>query len=77
MPITIAHIYRFPVKGLRGEALETAQLAAGQGLPHDRRVAIARGDARLDRAAAPLPYRTLAALLRLSHPQRPIVLRRR
>jgi hypothetical protein len=48
MAITLAHLYRFPVKGLQAEALDTAPLAVGQGIPHDRRFAIARGDTRLD-----------------------------
>jgi uncharacterized protein YcbX len=34
------------VKGLQGEGLDTVSLVAGQGLPHDRRFAIARGDNR-------------------------------
>lgn len=51
MPNTLARIYRFPVKGLRGEPLDSVALAASQGLPHDRRFAIARGDTKLDPAA--------------------------
>ena len=51
MPNTLARIYRFPVKGLQGEPLDAVALAAGQGLPHDRRFAIARGDTQLDPAA--------------------------
>lgn len=47
----LAHIYRFPVKGLRGEPLAAVTLTAGEGLPHDRRFAVARGDAGLDPAA--------------------------
>lgn len=46
MAITLDRIQRFPVKGLQGEALEAVSLAPGEGLPHDRRFAIARGDAR-------------------------------
>src|SRR5262245_8180630 len=45
---TLARIYRFPVKGLRGEALDGVALAAGQGVPHDRRFAVVRGDTTLD-----------------------------
>jgi hypothetical protein len=44
--VTLERIYRYPVKGLPGEALDTVSLAVGQGLPHDRRFAIARGDTR-------------------------------
>jgi hypothetical protein len=46
MPITLARICRYPVKGLPAEALAAVPLAVGQGLPHDRRFAIARGDTR-------------------------------
>ncbi len=50
--ICIDQIYRFPVKGLRGEPLDAVSLAVGQGIPHDRRFAIARGDTRIDGTAA-------------------------
>jgi uncharacterized protein YcbX len=58
-------IYRFPVKGLRGEPLGAVDVAPGHGLPHDRRFAIARGDTRVD-AAAPkwLPKQRLVMLMR-------------
>lgn len=51
MAATLARLYRFPVKGLRGDPLETAALLTGHGLPSDRRFAFARGDTRLDPAA--------------------------
>ena len=38
----ITHLTRYPVKGLSGEALETLQLIAGEGIAGDRAVAIAR-----------------------------------
>ena len=38
----ITHLTRYPVKGLTGEALETLQLIAGEGIAGDRAVAIAR-----------------------------------
>jgi uncharacterized protein YcbX len=41
----IEHIYRYPVKGLTPEALEEVVLTAGACLPHDRRFALAQGDA--------------------------------
>lgn len=44
----IAHIYRYPVKGLSAEALEEVQLSVGRMLPHDRKFALAQGDAPLD-----------------------------
>lgn len=55
MTIVLTDIYRYPVKGLPGEALASVDLAAGAGLPHDRRFALARGDARL--ATNDLPWR--------------------
>jgi hypothetical protein len=51
MPTAIASIYRFPVKGLAGEPLDAVTLTAAQGLPNDRRFAIARADSHLDPAA--------------------------
>jgi uncharacterized protein len=44
--ITLDRIQRFPVKGLQGETLDAVAVAPAQGLPHDRRFAIARGDNR-------------------------------
>jgi uncharacterized protein YcbX len=44
----IAHIYRYPVKGLNPEQLEQVELTAGQALPEDRRFAIAHGSTRID-----------------------------
>src|SRR5690349_15181571 len=41
MTITIARIYRYPVKGLSPEPLDRIELARGQCLPQDRRFAIA------------------------------------
>lgn len=41
MAITIARIYRYPVKGLSPESLDRVALAPGQCLPSDRRFAIA------------------------------------
>ena len=43
MPITVAQICRYPIKGLNAEPLERVTLAAGQALPNDRRFAIAHG----------------------------------
>jgi len=65
MPSTLTQIYRFPVKGLRGEPLETVVLTAGQGVAHDRRFAVARGDARLDPATPRwLPKQWFVMLMR-------------
>ncbi len=51
MTMSVVDICRYPVKGLNAESLERVTLAAGQGLPHDRRFAIAHGSARFDREA--------------------------
>ena len=47
----VEHIYRYPVKGLTAEALEEVTLREGECLPHDRRFALAQGDAPFDPAA--------------------------
>ncbi len=47
----VEHLYRYPVKGLTAEALEEVTLSPAQCLPHDRRFALAQGDAPLDPAA--------------------------
>jgi MOSC N-terminal beta barrel domain len=44
----IARIYRYPIKGLSAEALHPVELAAGEGLPLDRKFALARPDAPFD-----------------------------
>ncbi len=48
MPISVVDICRYPVKGLSAERLERAMLTPGEGLPHDRRFAIAHGTTRFD-----------------------------
>lgn len=59
----VEHIYRYPVKGLTAEALEEVVLSPGQCLPHDRRFALAQGDAPLDPSApAWLPKRNFGCL---------------
>lgn len=40
----IIELYRYPFKGLTPERLDRAQLSAGQGVPLDRRFALAHGD---------------------------------
>jgi len=51
MPITVAQIYRYPVKGLSPEPLSRVDLARGLGLPQDRRFALAQGTTIFDPAA--------------------------
>src|SRR5258708_32681688 len=48
MPLTVAQIYRFPVKGLTPEAMARVALSPGDGLPHDRRFALAHGSTNFD-----------------------------
>jgi uncharacterized protein len=50
MPAEIDELYRYPVKGLSAEKLDRVALAVGQGLPHDRRFAIALGTTEFDPA---------------------------
>lgn len=45
MPVTLAQIHRYPVKGLAGQRLAATQLTAGQALPHDRRFGLTMGGA--------------------------------
>ena len=46
----IEHVYRYPVKGLTAEALDTVELRPGETLPWDRAFALAQGDAPFDPA---------------------------
>jgi len=48
MAVTISAIYRYPVKGLSPERLQSVALTPGQCLPHDRRFAIALPSTRFD-----------------------------
>lgn len=44
----IDYLYRFPVKGLSAEALETAEVETGGAIPWDRAFALAHGDSGFD-----------------------------
>ena len=44
----IEHLYRYPVKGLTAEALETVSVEPGSTLPWDRAFALAQGDSPFD-----------------------------
>lgn len=46
----VEHIYRYPVKGFSGEALEAVRLEPGRCLPHDRVFAFAHPHAAFDPA---------------------------
>lgn len=50
MTLSLTQIYRHPVKGLTPEALDRVDLTPGEGLPFDRRWAIAHGATRFDPA---------------------------
>lgn len=47
----IEHVYRYPVKGLTAEAMESAVVEPGGAIPWDRAFALAQGDAGFDPAA--------------------------
>ena len=51
MTATITQIHRHPVKGLNAEPLARAALTPGEGLPHDRRFALAHGSTAFDTQA--------------------------
>jgi uncharacterized protein len=48
MTASVARIQRYPVKGLSGQSLREIVLEKGQGLPDDRRYALAHGACRFD-----------------------------
>lgn len=47
-PSRVAALYRYPVKGLTGEALDAVDLAPSRGFPDDRRFAVALGTTSYD-----------------------------
>ena len=51
MSIALTALYRYPVKGLSAEPLDDVTLAAGAGVPGDRRFALALFSAPLDPAS--------------------------
>lgn len=46
----IEYLYRFPVKGLTAEAMEAAEVEAGEAIPWDRAFALVQGDSDFDPA---------------------------
>jgi hypothetical protein len=61
----IADICRYPVKGLSAESLQRVHLSPGEGLPHDRRFAIAHGATVFDpKAPQWLPKTNFLMLMR-------------
>jgi len=49
MSVKLDEIRRYPVKGFNGEALGEAVLEPGEGIPHDRRFALAHAASQFDR----------------------------
>jgi uncharacterized protein YcbX len=49
MSVNINEIRRYPVKGFNGEALDETVLEPGEGIPHDRRFALAHAASQFDR----------------------------
>ena len=47
MAISVERIVRYPIKGLCGESLESADLRPDRGIAHDRRFGLARGDSKM------------------------------
>ncbi len=61
----IASIYRYPIKGLTPEPLQSVELSPGQTLPFDRAYAIENGPGRFDpQAPRHLPKITFLMLMR-------------
>ena len=61
----VEKIYRYPVKGLSAEALDSVALAEGQALPNDRRFALALGSTPYDQAKSEwLPKTSFLMLMR-------------
>ena len=52
MSITLQRLCRYPVKGLSPDDLESVDLVAGEGLPDDRRFALAHGAERYERGVS-------------------------
>ena len=65
MAITVANLYRYPVKGLSAERLARTMLSPGECLPQDRRFAIALASTRFDeRRPQWLPKTNFVMLMR-------------
>lgn len=50
-PVYVAQLFRYPVKGLSPQAESSVAIVAGEGLPGDRRFALALGGTKFDPAA--------------------------
>jgi len=72
----VASLHRFPVKGLAGEPLDTVELSAGAGVPHDRRFAVLRGDIAYDPASTRWVAKEKCVMLARGHALARLRLRR-
>ena len=70
MAAGVTEIWRYPVKGLAGERLESVALTAGHTLPQDRRFAIAHGDSRITTEAPRWELKTSFHMLMHSKDER-------
>ena len=66
--IEVTSLYRYPVKGLSPESLDSVTLTAGSGVPADRVYALLRNDAAFD-ARAPAWLLKANFLMLMLHPQ--------
>lgn len=67
-PARIQSLFRYPIKGLNGEALQSAHVEAGGGLPLDRAYAIAHGVTQFD-PQAPVYLQKIHFLALMTHPR--------
>jgi uncharacterized protein len=51
MATTIAHLFRYPIKGLSAESMARVMLTPGQAFPGDRRFALRHANSAFDRTA--------------------------
>jgi len=63
--VTITNLYRYPVKGLSGEPLNSVELEPGHGMPFDRQFALALPGTEFDASnPKPLPKFKFAVLMK-------------
>lgn len=51
MTYSIKNLYRYPVKGLPADPMDSASLSVGEAFPYDRRYALAHASSRIDKAS--------------------------
>ncbi|MFK7966553.1 MAG: MOSC domain-containing protein [Burkholderiaceae bacterium] len=63
--MTIKHLFRYPIKGLSGESLDTVELKPGYGMPFDRKFALALPGTEFDSAnPKPVPKFKFVVLMK-------------